>query len=130
MSEIESRLIENRVFFPDSEFAKNAKLSDMSEYLAMCQLSNESYEQFWAQLAREFLIWHSPFTSILNDKNPPFYRWFEDGMLNASYNCIDRHLPEKGNSIALIWEGDDPKDSKKIKLSEVIKIIKEQKEKY
>ena len=110
MSEIESRLIENRVFFPNSEFAKNAKLSDMSEYLAMCQLSNESYEQFWAQLAREFLIWHSPFTSILNDKNPPFYRWFEDGMLNASYNCIDRHVRSgNGDNVALVFESDDGK---------------------
>ena len=45
-------------------------------------ISNESYEQFWAQLAREFLIWHSPFTSILNDQIP-FYKWFEDGMLNV-----------------------------------------------
>ena len=113
MSEIESRLIENRVFFPDSEFAKNAKLSDMSEYLAMCQLSNESYEQFWAQLAREFLIWHSPFTSILNDKNPPFYKWFEDGMLNASYNCIDRHVRSgNGDNVALVFESDDGKIEK------------------
>ena len=110
MSEIESRLIENRVFFPNSEFAKNAKLSDMSEYLAMCQLSNESYEQFWAQLAREFLIWHSPFTSILNDQNPPFYKWFEDGRLNASYNCIDRHVRSgNGDNVALIFESDDGK---------------------
>jgi len=110
MSEIESRLIENRVFFPNPEFAKNAKLSDMSEYLAMCQLSNESYEQFWAQLAREFLIWHSPFTSILNDQNPPFYKWFEDGRLNASYNCIDRHVRSgNGDNVALIFESDDGK---------------------
>tara|TARA_X000000950_G_scaffold286634_1_gene396153 strand:- start:97 stop:2076 length:1980 start_codon:yes stop_codon:yes gene_type:complete len=110
MSEIESRLTENRVFFPNSEFAKNAKLSDMSEYLAMCQLSNENYEQFWAQLAREFLIWHSPFTSILNDQNPPFYKWFEDGSLNASYNCIDRHVRSgNGDNVALIFESDDGK---------------------
>ena len=110
MSEIESRLIENRVFFPDSEFAKNAKISGMSEYLAMCQLSNENYEQFWAQLAREFLIWHSPFTSILNDQNPPFYKWFEDGSLNASYNCIDRHVRSgNGDNVALIFESDDGK---------------------
>ena len=110
MSEIESRLIENRVFFPNSEFAKNAKLSDMSEYIAMCQLSNDSYEQFWAQLAREFLTWHSPFTSILNDKNPPFYKWFEDGMLNASYNCIDRHVRlGNGDNVALVFESDDGK---------------------
>ena len=110
MSEIESRLIESRVFFPNPEFAKNAKLSDMSEYLAMCQLSNESYEQFWAQLAREFLIWHRPFTSILNDQNPPFYKWFEDGRLNASYNCIDRHVRSgNGDNVALIFESDDGK---------------------
>ena len=83
MSEIESRLIENRVFPPNADFAKNAKLSDMSEYLAMCKLSNENYEQFWAELAREFLIWHSPFTSILNDQNPTYYKWIENGMLNA-----------------------------------------------
>ncbi len=125
MSEIESRLIENRVFFPNADFAKNAKLSDMSEYMAMCQLSNEGYEQFWAELAREFLIWHSPFTSILNDQNPPFYRWFEDGMLNASYNCIDRHVRSgNGDKVALVFESDDGKIEKVSYKTLLVKVCK------
>ena len=126
MSEIESRLIENRVFFPNSEFTKNAKLSGMSEYLAMCQLSNKNYEQFWANLAQELLIWERPFTSILNGQNPPFYKWFEDGMLNASYNCIDRHvLSGNGEKVALVFESDDgytEEISYKILLSKVCKL--------
>ena len=70
----------------------------MSEYLEMCQSSNE-LRTILGSITRELLIWHSPFTSI-NDKNP-FYRWFEDGMLNASYNCIDRHVRSgNGDSVA------------------------------
>ena len=91
----------------------------------MCQLSNESYEQFWAELAREFLIWHSPFTSILNDQNPPFYKWFEDGMLNASYNCIDRHVRSgNGDKVALVFESDDGKIEKVSYKTLLVKVCK------
>ena len=108
MPEIESRLIENRVFFPDSKFSKNAKVSDMSAYEALCQSADLDYEQFWAKLAQEHLVWNKSFTSILNERTPPFYKWFEDGLLNASYNCIDRHV-ESGNAdkTALIFESDN-----------------------
>ncbi len=108
MPEIESRLIENRVFFPDSKFSKNAKVSDMSVYEALCQSADLNYEQFWAKLAQEHLVWNKSFTSILNERTPPFYKWFEDGLLNASYNCIDRHV-ESGNAdkTALIFESDN-----------------------
>ena len=65
-------------------------------------------EGFWAQLAREHLLWHKPFTKALDESNAPFYKWFDDGELNVSYNCLDRNL-ENGNAdkIAIIFEADD-----------------------
>src|SRR5690606_22888023 len=65
---------------------------------------------FWARLAREQLLWKTPFTRALDDSNPPFFKWFEDGTLNASYNCLDRHLgTPTENKVAIIFEADDGK---------------------
>src|SRR5690606_3119589 len=68
---------------------------------------------FWARLAREQLLWKTPFTRALDDSNPPFFKWFEDGTLNASYNCLDRHLgTPTENKVAIIFEADDGKVTK------------------
>ncbi|MFC5514106.1 AMP-binding protein, partial [Massilia jejuensis] len=66
------------------------------------------YEGFWGRLAREHLDWHKPFTNTLDESNAPFYQWFADGQLNASYNCLDRNLAN-GNAekTAIIFEADD-----------------------
>ena len=64
--------------------------------------------QFWADKARELLTWDKPFTSVLNDTNPPFYRWFEDGELNLSANCLDRHVAAGlGDRVAYHWAGEE-----------------------
>ena len=62
--------------------------------------------------ARDELLWHKPFTKTLDESNAPFYKWFHDGELNASYNCLDRHLATQPDKIAIIFEADDGKVTK------------------
>lgn len=107
MSTIDSILVENRVFPPVEAFRERALVSGMDAYRALCDEAEGDYEGFWARLARENLVWHKPFTQVLDESNPPFYRWFHDGQLNVSYNCIDRHLPLLAHKIALIFESDN-----------------------
>ncbi|MDR3390744.1 MAG: acetate--CoA ligase [Sulfuriferula sp.] len=107
MSHIESVLHENRSFPPSSEFQARANVSGMAAYQALTAQAATDYEQYWAELARKHITWQTPFTRILDESNAPFYRWFDDGMLNVSYNCIDRHLPTKAEQTALIFEADD-----------------------
>ena len=99
---------ENRIFPPPAEFAAKAAISGMDAYHALCKEAEQDYEGFWGRLAKENLTWHKPFESVLNESNVPFYRWFEDGLLNASYNCLDVNL-QNGNAekVALIFEADD-----------------------
>src|SRR5215213_3525378 len=108
-SNIESVLQETRVFPPSAEFVKQANISGMDAYRALCAEAERDYAGFWARLAREELLWQKPFTTTLNDGNPPFYKWFEDGQLNASYNCLDRHLQTQPEKTAIIFEADDGK---------------------
>ncbi|TFW34617.1 acetate--CoA ligase [Massilia horti] len=101
-------LQENRVFLPPPAFAAQANVSGMDAYKALCEEAERDYEGFWARLARENLDWHKPFTSVLDESNAPFYKWFQDGQLNASYNCLDRHINNgNGDKTALIFEADD-----------------------
>ncbi|NRO99594.1 acetate--CoA ligase, partial [Paraburkholderia sp. NMBU_R16] len=80
----------------------------MDAYRALMEQAEHDYEGFWAKLARETLSWHKPFTKVLDESNAPFYTWFEDGELNASYNCLDRQI-ELGNAekTAIVFEADD-----------------------
>ena len=104
---IESVLHEARVFAPSEAFKKNAHVSGMDAYHALCAEAEADYEGFWAKLARDLLVWHKPFTKTLNDAQAPFYKWFEDGELNISANCLDKHLNTIPNKIAIIFEADD-----------------------
>ncbi len=101
-------LQETRVFAPPAEFVANAAISGMDAYKKLCAEAEADYDGFWARLARETLEWHKPFTQTLDESNAPFYKWFGDGQLNASYNCLDRNL-NNGNAdkTALIFEADD-----------------------
>ncbi|MBV8969412.1 MAG: AMP-binding protein, partial [Verrucomicrobia bacterium] len=108
---IESHLIENRVFPPDPEFAKRAHISSFAEYEQMYRRSINEPEAFWADMANEHLVWRKPWNRVL-DWNPPFAKWFVGGKLNVSENCLDRHLGDvRRNKAALIWEG-EPRDKK------------------
>lgn len=107
MSNIESVLQENQVFEPSKDFVKRATVSGLSAYETLCAEAEADYEGFWSMLAQEHLLWNKPFTKVLDDTNAPFFKWFHDGELNVSYNCLDRHLNTIPNKTALIFEADD-----------------------
>ena len=107
MSTIESVLQENRVFPPPAELVAKANISGMDAYRKLCAEAEKDFEAFWARLAREEILWRKPFTKTLNDANAPFFKWFEDGTLNASYNSLDRHLETQPDKTAIIFEADD-----------------------
>ena len=107
-SSIESVLVENRVFPPSDAIAKAARISGMAGYEALCAEADKDFEGFWARLARENLQWTKPFTRTLDESNAPFFQWFADGELNASANCLDRHIgTPTENKTAIIFEADD-----------------------
>ena len=107
MSAIESVLKENRVFEPNDEFKTHANVNGMDAYNALCEKANADYEGFWGNLARDNIAWKKPFTEVLDESNAPLYKWFADGELNVSYNCLDRHLADKADKVAIIYEKDD-----------------------
>jgi acetyl-CoA synthetase len=107
MSTIESVLSETRVFPPSEAFVKQANVSGMAAYEAMFKEAERDLEGFWAKHARDELLWHKPFTQTLDESKAPFFRWFHDGELNASYNCLDRHLRTQPDKVAIIFEADD-----------------------
>ena len=112
-STIESVMQENRVFPPSAETIKTATVSGMAAYDALCKEADQDYSGFWARLAREHLSWKQPFTQSLDDSNAPFYKWFADGKLNVSYNCLDRNVDAGlGDKVAIIFEADDGKVTK------------------
>ncbi len=107
MSSIESALNEIRVFHPSEEFVKQANVSGMDAYLALCKEAEDDYQGFWGRLANENIAWKKPFTKVLDESNAPFFKWFEDGELNVSYNCLDRHLATQPKKTAIIFEADN-----------------------
>ncbi|HSD42539.1 MAG TPA: acetate--CoA ligase [Burkholderiales bacterium] len=106
---IESVLQETRVFPPPADLVKNANVSGMAAYKALCDEAERDFEGFWGRMAREHISWKKPFTKVLDESNAPFFKWFHDGELNASYNCLDRHLKTQPDKVAIIFEADDGK---------------------
>jgi acetyl-CoA synthetase len=111
-SMIESVLQEKRVFPPSPAFVKQANISGMDAYRKMVAEFERDFEGTWGRLARETLHWSKPFTKVLDESKAPFFRWFHDGELNASYNCLDRHLKTQPDKVAIIFEADDGKVSR------------------
>jgi acetyl-CoA synthetase len=104
---VESTLVENRVFHPSDAMVKGARISGMDAYHALCAEAQTDFEGFWARLARENVQWHKPFARTLDESNAPFYKWFDDGELNASANCLDKHMgTPTENKTAIIFEAD------------------------
>jgi acetyl-CoA synthetase len=107
-STIESVLVENRVFPPTEATVRAARISGMEGYNALCAEAEQDFEGFWAKLARDNVVWTKPFTRTLDETNAPFYKWFDDGELNASANCLDKHMGTPvENKTAVIFEADD-----------------------
>ena len=107
MAEIETIKQETRIFNPPAAFAASATISGMEAYNALCAEAERDYDGFWSRLARENLAWHKPFTKALDETGAPFYKWFEDGLLNVSYNCLDVNLTNgNASKTAVIFESD------------------------
>ncbi len=105
MTDIDSILEENRLFPPQADFVAKARVNAQS--LAELRARAEADPlQFWADQAKEHIAWQTPFRQVLDDANAPNYRWFADGRTNASVNCLDRHLGENGDKIAIRFEGE------------------------
>ncbi|HZX32702.1 MAG TPA: acetate--CoA ligase [Rhodocyclaceae bacterium] len=97
-----------QLFYPSDEAVKNAAVSGMEAYKALCAEAEKDYEGFWARHARELVSWKQPFTQVLDESDAPFYKWFADGKLNVSYNCLDRNVEAGlGDKVAMIFEADD-----------------------
>ncbi|MEI8150190.1 MAG: AMP-binding protein, partial [Hyphomicrobiales bacterium] len=99
---------------------KQRSFVNEAKYQEMYQRSVKDPDGFWGEQAKR-IDWITPFTKVKNTSytGDVSIKWFEDGTLNAAYNCIDRHLPQRANQTAIIWEGDDPKDSKHITYQEL-----------
>ncbi|MFG6466660.1 acetate--CoA ligase [Roseateles sp. BYS87W] len=95
-------------YAPSPEWVAQAHVKGEAGYQALVAEAEKDYAGYWARLARELITWQTPFTKTLNDSEAPFFKWFEDGKLNVSYNCLDRHVEAgKGSKTALIFEADD-----------------------
>jgi acetyl-CoA synthetase len=112
MTTIESVPLQSRSFPPPEAFVRQANISGMAAYKAMCAEAESDFEGFWAKHARSELQWSKPFTKILDESNAPFFKWFHDGELNVSYNCLDRHLKTQPDKVAILFEADDGKVTK------------------
>ena len=98
----------NSKIYALSASANASHVSGMAAYHKLMDEATSDYSGYWARLAREFVTWKKPFTRSLDDSEAPFYKWFEDGTLNVSYNCLDRNvLAGKGAKTAIIFEADD-----------------------
>jgi len=96
----------DQTYSPDPDFSRNAHLQSSDAYRSSAKEAIDNPEAFWGRIAQECVTWHAPWTKVL-EWNPPFAQWFVHGKLNVSENCLDRHLPSRGEKNAIIWEGED-----------------------
>ncbi|QSI31956.1 acetate--CoA ligase [Variovorax sp. RKNM96] len=97
-------------YAPPEALARTAHIAGRAAYNALVAEADADHEGYWARLAREFIGWKTPFTKTLDSTDAPHYRWFEDGTLNVSWNCLDRQVAAgKGDKVAIVFESDDGK---------------------
>ncbi|MET3493355.1 acetate--CoA ligase [Variovorax boronicumulans] len=97
-------------YAPPQALARTAHIAGRAAYDALAAEAEADHEGYWARLAREFIGWKTPFTKVLDSSDAPYYRWFEDGTLNVSWNCLDRQVAAgKGDKVAIVFESDDGK---------------------
>ena len=98
---------ELKTYLPSAASMAGAHVQGMAAYEALCKEAETDLAGFWARNARELLSWKTPFTQVLDESNAPFFKWFADGTLNASYNCLDRNVENGlGDKTAIIFEAD------------------------
>jgi acetyl-CoA synthetase len=103
-----SEKVQTKLYEPPAALVAAARVSGMAAYRGLVDEAERDYEGYWARLAREFVSWKTPFTKVLDSSNAPFFKWFEDGTLNVSYNCLDRNVERGlGDKTAIIFEADD-----------------------
>src|SRR3982751_5130205 len=96
------------IYNPPAAAVKGAFVSGMDAYHRLGARADADHQAFWADRARELLSWKTPFSKVLDDSNAPFFKWFEDGTLNVSYNCLDRQVERGlGDKTAIVFEADD-----------------------
>ncbi|MBE0499033.1 MAG: acetate--CoA ligase [Campylobacterales bacterium] len=95
------------IYYPNKAFAKEARIKNMCEYHELQNWAHEDYEGFWDHYAKEKINWIEPYHTVLDESKAPFVKWFDGGRLNVSVQCIDRHLVDKKNKVAIIFEGDN-----------------------
>ena len=111
---------EEKIYNPSEQIIKNSNISE-SEFEELYKDSLSNPDEFWGAQAETYLDWDKKWTQVSETNiEKGEFTWFKDGQLNASVNCIDRHLPENKNKVALIWEGDDPEESRKITYQELL----------
>ncbi len=114
---IENVLHEDRRFPPPAEFKPRVSFKTEAEYEAAWNRAKDDPDGFWGELAKENLEWFEPFTSVLSGEMPEA-KWFEGGKINASVQCLDRHLKENANKAAIIWEG-EPGDTRVLRYQDL-----------
>ncbi len=120
---INNILEEKRIFPPSKEFSKNALIKDFKELIELKEAAKKDSIKFWDDYAKSEIDWFEPYQTVLDDKNAPFYKWFPEGKLNISYNCLDRHIKNGlSDKTALIWHG-EPGDNKKFTYKELLKEV-------
>ncbi len=105
MSQIDSVLTEQRVFAPPDDFARRAHIRSMDEYRRLAEEARRDPIAYWGARGREELFWKEPFQTVL-DWKPPHARWYVEGKTNLSYNCLDRHLAQRKDKVAIRFEGE------------------------
>ncbi len=106
--------------YPVSDSIRDSAHIDSAQYRAMYQRSIDEPDQFWGEQAEKFLTWEQKWSQVSDcDFDQAKIKWFLNGKLNVTINCLDRHLDKKGDEVAIIWEGDDPKDDKKLTYREL-----------
>jgi len=112
---------EQQLYEVPAEFAAKTNIT-AEQYKTLYKQSIDDPETFWGEQAKQFLSWSKPWDKVMDysfDAKDLYIKWFQGGTLNVAYNCIDRHLETKGDQVAIIWEGDDPNDDKKITFNEL-----------
>src|SRR5215470_7487824 len=104
-----------KIYDVPADWAKRAYI-DEAKYKALYEQSVKDPDGFWAEQAKR-IHWFKPFSTVKNTTFDPHnvsIKWFEDGKTNVAYNCVDRHLAKRSEQVAIMWEGDDPKEDRRI----------------